>query len=162
MNGRPLLRLACLALALMLTLVNAAPAVAHAEPREAMPRPGAVLSKSPDEIRLTFNEPLRSASTFVVYNRVFENVPGIEPRVVAGSKEQLAAGVPKLAPGVYTVQWNVVGSDGHLSSGSYSFEVSEPSGSLGLLSLVALVVLAAVAIAASLALLSRRKLHRRH
>ena len=161
MRARPLLLIVLLALPLALSFLSPGLAVAHAELRAATPGPGAVLSKPPDEIRLTFNEPLRAVSTFVVFNRAFETIPGIEPKVVPGKEEQLAATVPQLAAGIYTVQWNVVGVDGHPSSGSYSFEVSGSGASAGRLWLPGLVTVVIVVAVATLLFTRRRQLLRK-
>ena len=99
------------------------PASAHAELLAADPAPGAVLARSPPEIRLTFSEALRAGSTFVVFGEGFAQVPGFSPAIVTESPEQLVAAIPALAPGAYTVQWMAVTGDGHEVSGSYSFRV---------------------------------------
>ena len=157
MSGRLLLRLATLALGLSLSSIIVATAAAHAELRRAVPEPGAVLNASPDEIRLTFNEPLGTASTFIVYNRAFEAIAGIKPEVVAGIEKQLAANVPPLPAGVYTVQWNVVGIDGHPSGGSYSFEVLASRISAGRPWPPALAILAIIAVTTTILLLRRAR-----
>jgi methionine-rich copper-binding protein CopC len=159
---RPIFRAISFGLGLLLLLVEHGPAAAHAELRQAVPEPGAVLSTSPDEIRLTFSERLRPESTFVVFDRAFETVPGIEPELVAGEEEQLNSAVPPLAADIYTVQWNVVGVDAHPSSGSYSFEVLRSRDSTGMPWLPAAVILAAVALAAVLIFLRRRQLRQGH
>jgi methionine-rich copper-binding protein CopC len=145
-KGRSLFRSISFGLGLLLLLVEHGPAAAHAELRQAIPEPGVVLSSSPDEIRLTFSERLKPESNFVVFNRAFETMPGIEPEVVAGEEEQLNSALPPLAADVYTVQWNVVGIDGHPSSGSYSFEVLSSRDSTWTQWLLALVILAIVAL----------------
>jgi len=99
------------------------PASAHAELLAADPAPGAVLARSPPEIRLTFSEALRAGSTFVIFGEGFAQVPGFSPEIDSESPEQLVAAIPVLAPGAYTLQWVAVTGDGHEVSGSYSFRV---------------------------------------
>jgi methionine-rich copper-binding protein CopC len=153
-----LLRVILLALPLAVSFLLPGTAAAHAELRAATPAPGSVLGRSPDEIRLTFSEPLRAASTFVVFNRAFETIPGIEPRLVVGKEEQLASSVPQLEAGIYTVQWNVAGLDGHPTSGSYSFEVTGSDASVGWQWIPGLVIVLALAIGATLLFLGWRQL----
>lgn len=146
-----------LALPLAYSFLLPGTAAAHAELRDATPAPGTVLNRSPDVIRLTFSEPIRAVSTFVVFNRAFETIPGIEPKLVLGNEEQLASTVPQLEAGIYTVQWNVVGLDGHPASGSYSFEVTRSTGPVGWQWFLGLVVILAVALTAATLFLRRRQ-----
>lgn len=96
---------------------------AHAELLEAQPAPGAVLDAAPSEARLTFNEVLGSGSTFVVYAKSFEVVPGMSVAIDPQTPTQLFSALPTLAPGAYTVQWTAASQDGHATSGSYSFQI---------------------------------------
>jgi methionine-rich copper-binding protein CopC len=160
-KARSLLRAILIGLSLALFLLGAGPAAAHAELLKAIPEPGAVLTRSPDRISLTFNEPLNPLSTFVVFNRGFETMPGIVPAVDKGNEEQLSSTVPPVAAGTYTVQWNVIGIDGHPSSGSYSFTVLDSRIPTGIQWLAALAVLGIVALVAALVFLPRLQLLRR-
>lgn len=99
---------------------------AHAELIEAEPAPGTVLTSSPGEIRLTFNEPVATGSHAALYTADFQSVAGVESRLEPEAPEQLVAAVPELAPGVYSVQWTAVSADGHEISGSYAFSVGVP------------------------------------
>lgn len=157
----PLLLAILAALPLVIALSAPGRAAAHAALRTASPGPGEVLSGSPAAIRLTFSEPLREESTFVVFNRAFETIAGIEPEVVAGREEQLASAVPQLEAGTYTVQWNVVGLDGHPTSGSYSFEVTAATGSLVSQWLLVFVVVIIATIASLLFIRRQQTRHQR-
>lgn len=79
-------------------------------------------------MRLTFNEALQPGSTFAIFGEVFNEIEGVEPQVDPDAPEQMAATIPPLDPGTYTVQWVAVGEDGHEVNGSYSFTIlSGPS-----------------------------------
>ena len=99
---------------------------AHAELVGAEPAPGTVVADSPQEIRLTFSEPVAAGSRVALFTPDFQGIAGVESRVEAQAPEQVVAAVPDLEPGVYTVQWTAVSADGHEISGSYAFSVGVP------------------------------------
>lgn len=113
---------ACLLLGMITGVV---PALAHAELVSSVPPPGAELRANalPDEIRLTFNEPLGGGSRIQLFAAGFQEVPGVEARVNPEAREQLFAPLPALEPGEYSVGWTAVSVDGHIVTGSYSFSV---------------------------------------
>ncbi len=96
---------------------------AHSELVAANPASGAQLATAPTEIRLTFNAPLASGSTFVVWGENFQPAAEITPQIDPQRLNQLFATLPPLAAGDYTVQWTTAGEDGHTFSGSYAFRV---------------------------------------
>lgn len=107
-----------------LWLAAAATAAAHSELVAAEPAPGAHLTASPPEIRLTFSLPLAEGSTISLFNDAFQPIP-LAAAIVADNPSQLSAAVPDLADGAYTVQWLTKNTDGHELSGSYRFTVGE-------------------------------------
>lgn len=109
---------------LLLALWQAQPALAHILLLEASPAPGAEVRGTPDEIRLNFNEPLRPGSRIMLYDAAFREVQGVVLVTEETPETMLVARPPRLAPGVYTVQWIATGTDGHPQSGSYNFAVS--------------------------------------
>lgn len=117
------------ALCLGLVALAAFPAVvfAHAELVAAEPAAGAQLQTSPQEVRLTFSEPVGAGSFITVYGEGFQMVPRVEARSDAAHPEQLVASLPPLEPGLYTVQYSVASADGHESAGSYTFSVAPDS-----------------------------------
>src|SRR5258708_786863 len=98
---------------------------AHPLPNAATPKPNAVLSTSPREIRIGFSEGLVG---------IFS---GIEIRDKSGKPVSTGAAVLdpndssqliltlmfKLALATYTVRWHAVGDDTHRVAGQYSFQV---------------------------------------
>ncbi|MFK7801126.1 MAG: copper resistance protein CopC [Anaerolineae bacterium] len=97
--------------------------LAHAELIDSDPAPGAMLSSSPQEITLTFDEPVTPGSTFVIYDRDFGVIPAEvqtdqnKPNLISGHQIDITES------GVYTIQWIVISEDGHPIDGSFSFEV---------------------------------------
>ncbi|MCL4265333.1 MAG: copper resistance protein CopC [Anaerolineae bacterium] len=97
---------------------------AHAELLTAVPAPGSVMTNSPAEIRLTFSEPISEDSTILLFTENFQPVTGIVAQVADANPQMLMITVPTLTPGDYTVQWTAVSTDGHPTSGSYSFRLA--------------------------------------
>ncbi len=108
---------------MVVLLVFAGSVAGHGDLVAAEPAPGAQLAESPAEIRLTFNEPVGSASRITLMGENFEPVEGLVPQFNPAEPGQLYTPLPTLTPGVYTVQWVSASADGHEISGSYSFSV---------------------------------------
>lgn len=98
---------------------------AHPLPKSATPKPNAVLTSSPSEIRIGFSETLVAAFSGL-------EIDGADGKAVEtgdatvdpnDAKELIVPVKAKLAPGSYTVKWHAVGTDTHHVSGHYSFQV---------------------------------------
>ena len=100
-------------------------ASAHTVLLEAQPPAGASLEKSPQEFRLTFDEPIVIGSKIDLMVGLFEPVEGVVSFVDQNEPMQLIAEVPPLAPGDYSVQWTVLSLDGHARQGSYTIQIRE-------------------------------------
>lgn len=87
------------------------------------PAPGAQLSRSPREIRLTFGEPNDPLSRITLFAPGFRAIPGVVTTVNPAEPEQLIATLPPLEADTYTVQWMAVATDKHIVRGSYAFSV---------------------------------------
>jgi len=87
------------------------------------PAPGETLTAPPDQIVITFSDPIGANSTFVLYDGDFRIVSAdvftdaSQPNLIIGRNVDI------VKPGVYTVQWLVTGPDGHSIDGSFSFAV---------------------------------------
>ncbi len=114
--------LAAALLAIVLALGGAATASAHADLISADPAPGSTVTGSPSAIRLSFSQPLLSASHVELSTGQFQAVPAVTTQV-AGSELRAILAQP-LAPATYTVQWTAVSDDGHSTQGSYQFAVA--------------------------------------
>jgi len=113
-------------LSILAAVALAAPAAwAHAELREASPAVGSTVAKSPTEISLKFSEGVEAQLSTISLSHKDGAKIAAGPAVVDGKdKRFLALKLAKpLAPGSYTVHWEVVSIDSHKTQGTYSFEV---------------------------------------
>src|SRR4249919_1998906 len=87
--------------------VLASPASAHALLERSYPAAGASLPRAPHTVLLDFTEaPEPSLSTVSLLDSSGRTVPGVgKPTVVPGDAQELRAALPRLANGVYTVNW---------------------------------------------------------
>ncbi len=81
------------------------------------------------ELDLRFNSRIEPAFSALLLT----GPSGEQVRLRAGFSEpegpnRLAALLPPLGPGLYTVHWRVLTVDGHVSHGSFSFRVAERDG----------------------------------
>lgn len=114
------------AFALAAILVVAGDAWAHGALKSSVPAAGSHLDRVPREIRLTFNEPAERTFTRISLVRADGRtialgqvtIPSDSPRVAFATIAEV------LAPGVYTVQWQFGGRDGHPVRGNFRFTVA--------------------------------------
>lgn len=127
-SARASLAAACCAL-LLLLVATPAPIAAHAELVTSSPGANASLIEPPDEVVLTFTEPIDPATAVVeVLDPEARPVAGIGEAKVDASATELTVGLPALEPGTYTVTYQVVSAvDGHATAGILAFLV-DPSG----------------------------------
>ena len=108
-------------------VILAAPiASASAHPRllKSTPTAESRLTAPPKQVTLTFNESLDLALTRVTLIRGTEAVRLDSLRLAPGDDRTVIATIPSmLAPGRYTVKWQVTGDDGHPVRGEFAFEV---------------------------------------
>ncbi len=149
----PLLLTAAVVLAL--TPVRAPDALAHAEIRDADPRPGAEVASGIDELTLAFValDPTGPVEVRVLDDADVDHAVG-EPEVQARDSVVTVATDP-LAPGTYRVRWSARSDDGDgPSSGGYDFDVVDDDGSGTVLWVVAALL---VLVPAGVALGRRRR-----
>jgi methionine-rich copper-binding protein CopC len=108
-------------------LLYTAAAHAHADLLTAVPAPGSHITYPLSEIRLTFSEPITPNSTILLFSESFEPVANLTAQVTESDPHTLSAAIPSLRPGNYTVQWTAVSTDGHTTSGSYTFGLASSS-----------------------------------
>jgi copper transport protein len=98
--------------------------VAHEELRDADPAHGDTLSVVPEQIRLTFVNPIQLALAHVTLVGPQGAVELGELQRASDAAHVLLAPVRgKLVAGAYTVRWQVAGPDGHPVRGDYSFTI---------------------------------------
>jgi methionine-rich copper-binding protein CopC len=105
-------------------LLAALPAVAaaHAELESSTPEAGENLDTAPTEVTLTFDDELNpGGSSFTVTAADGHEVGDGEVDLTVADRNVLSGDVTITDPGVYTVEYTVVGDDGHAVSGTISF-----------------------------------------
>ena len=112
--------LACLVL-LPLAALTSLPLSAHTALKASVPASGAVINHSPEELRLEFNGPVQLMKLEVLHMGEHAMELGFKP--IAEARTEFVMAVPALSPASYTVNWAVIGEDGHTVSESFSFTV---------------------------------------
>jgi methionine-rich copper-binding protein CopC len=96
---------------------------AHAYPAVSLPGDGAILRESPREVRIQFTEGVEiEFSRIVVKNSSGENVGQGNPRRLA--EDTLAVDLKPLRPGTYTIEWQVLSVDTHITDGVLRFTIA--------------------------------------
>ncbi|MBS2132211.1 copper homeostasis periplasmic binding protein CopC (plasmid) [Burkholderia thailandensis] len=99
-------------------------ALAHGKLETAAPAADSTVDVTPDTLRLTFNEDLESTfSSAKVSDANGTQVTKEKAKVEASNRRVMTLAVPKLASGIYTVQWAVMTADAHKTKGTYTFKV---------------------------------------
>lgn len=116
---------------LVLCVLGAGPAAAHAALTATDPADGAVLRRAPSHLTLTFSESvgLRDDS-FRVLAPDGHRVRTGEAERADGRSDTARVAVPdpdRLGEGTYTVAWRVVSADSHPVAGAFTFSVGAPS-----------------------------------
>jgi methionine-rich copper-binding protein CopC len=109
-----------LRIAVLMAVIAAGPAGAHAILERASPPVGGVVSRAPAEIRLWFSERIEPRFSRA---RLATSAGAAIAAGSTASGNQLVLRVPRLAPGSYRVTWSVVSVDTHKTEGSFTFEV---------------------------------------
>jgi len=101
----------------------AAPAWAHAELIQSDPAPGAVLTRAPTSVTLSFNEDVEVESGAV---RLFDaDGQRVDDGGVDVSGQTVTLPVPDLDKGPYVVTWRVTSADSHPVRGAFTFQVGQ-------------------------------------
>jgi len=97
-------------------------AAAHVELVSSSPEPGANLQAAPARVTLTFDGELDpTRSSFTVSDHHGEEVGSGAVDLGIADRNVMTGPLSISEPGVYTVEWSVLGVDGHEISGSFSF-----------------------------------------
>jgi methionine-rich copper-binding protein CopC len=110
--------------ALALMMASAFPALAHAILVESTP---AVLGSVPAghvDVRLRFNSRIdrgRSRVTLIKPDRSSVVVP-----IISTGSDDVLILATELSPGAYTLRWQVLAIDGHITRGDVPFQVGAP------------------------------------
>ncbi|HEY8218030.1 MAG TPA: FixH family protein [Acidimicrobiia bacterium] len=114
---------AVLAAACVLVVLLAAPASAHAELVQSDPAPGAVLTRAPGQLTLSYTENVDVASGAI---RVFDaDGTRIDHGGVEASGRTVTLPLPRLGKGAYVITWRVTSADSHPIRGAFTFQVGQ-------------------------------------
>ncbi|MEI8307034.1 MAG: CopD family protein [Chloroflexales bacterium] len=103
-------------------LLGAGVAWAHPTINRMEPPSHARLEKPPTRLRITFDESLEMTSALDLHDSLgHEVVSGGAP--LSSDPTTLALDLPPIGPGIYTMVWTVIGSDGHIVKGNAVFTV---------------------------------------
>ncbi len=118
-----------LTITVLLVLMFASAASAHAVLQSSTPSHGLVLTASPDSLALDFNEAIDPRISTVVLVRDTTRIP-LQP--ASGEGRKVVYKVPSLDNGLYIVDWRVISAiDGHLTRGSFAFGVGSVTVPIG-------------------------------
>lgn len=102
-------------------------ALAHAELLSAVPAADSAVATTPTSLTLTFSEDLEpDFSTVSLTGPGQAAVEGATSSVDPGNPAGMVVALPPDLPaGHYTVDWTAVATDGHKTTGSYSFDITK-------------------------------------
>jgi copper resistance protein C len=96
----------------------------HAILVKADPPKDGVVSQSPKEVHLTFNDAVGNEYlALAVVDSTGKRVDGHDAKLDFTDHAQLRASVEGLGKGVYMVRYRVLSADGHVVSGKYHFSI---------------------------------------
>ena len=110
--------------ALLILVLTVVPATSHSLLMESSPVANSVVTISPHEVRLRFNNRIEKRLSRL--RLVNEKGEGRDLTVATdGAADWLTAPVPAVAPGRYRVEWQVLSTDGHVVSGRFGFTIKQ-------------------------------------
>lgn len=128
--ARPRLYAAAVLCALVVLLAGP-PGSASAHPSlvQTAPSGGAVAATAPEDIQLGFSERVVPRGSSVSVRDLDGKAVALDPlsTLGGGTALQVHPSAP-LQPGVYSVRWSVLGDDGHVVAGRFSFGVPDQDG----------------------------------
>ena len=99
-------------------------ASAHNVLKSSTPAGGSMLDRSPSELALDFNGQVRLVKLSL--KRSDESIDvGFKPDLTAATS--FIVPVPELASGVYSLEFSVIGEDGHTVAGHFNFGIGMPA-----------------------------------
>lgn len=109
---------------LVLILVVPTGSWAHAYLVKSSPARRAVLSNSPSQVVLWFNEQLEAQfSQLSVWNNQGGRLDSGDVQVAADDPKKLSVSLPALPAGTYTVKFRVLSVDGHIAEAEFPFTI---------------------------------------
>ncbi|WP_422661470.1 copper resistance protein CopC [Paenibacillus sp. EC2-1] len=112
-------------LAMLLVFAFPAGTWAHSKLQSSIPAANSTETEAVQQLSLSFNEKIDSTlSTLTITNDKGEKIDATEVKI-ENSEMKATLGSP-LESGSYTVEWKIVGLDGHPVKGNYAFQVDAP------------------------------------
>jgi methionine-rich copper-binding protein CopC len=113
------------AFAMLVSLLFAGNALAHAELVRSEPAAGAMLSTPPTRIMLVFDEEIVEGTSANVVNAAGEQVDSKNGMLDLNDLDHktFVLGIPTLPTGLYTVKYTATSRDGHSEDGSFTFTI---------------------------------------
>lgn len=110
-------------ISLALMLMFSAGATAHGDVKleSSSPSDNAMLMSAPEQLSLTYSNPLRLMKVSITGNETGEVDFAFRP--TADKKAAYTWQLPALQPDTYTVEWIAMGADGHKMKATFSFMV---------------------------------------
>ena len=99
-------------------------ASAHNVLKSSTPADGSTLDRSPSELALDFNGQVRLVKLSLKRSEESIDV-GFKPDLTAATF--FAVPVPRLASGAYSLEFSVIGEDGHTVAGHFNFGIGMPA-----------------------------------
>ena len=113
----------------LLALVWAPAALAHANVVSTTPGDGAIVATAPADVRVLFDDPVTVGPGNAVVASDRTSVLAGKPRVERAGRE-LVLPLQTLANGDYSARWRIISDDGHLESGVLAFRVGPGGGAV--------------------------------
>jgi methionine-rich copper-binding protein CopC len=110
------------AIVMLFSLTTPCPAPAHSILMESTPKHGALLTAPPSAVILRFNAKIEPAMTRIALVDDHKHRQPLEPSAES-TVDRIIVRVPPLGPGVYTVVYKVLATDGHVTQGSIRFTI---------------------------------------
>ncbi|MGZ4795581.1 MAG: copper resistance CopC/CopD family protein [Acidimicrobiia bacterium] len=109
---------------LVVLVVTAGVASAHAVLENASPGPSTTITDSPRVVRLSFSESVEMRSDGIrVFDGSLDRIDTPAPTHPGGKGSVVEVKLPKLGRGLYTVAWRAVSADSHPVQGAYTFGI---------------------------------------
>lgn len=111
--------------ALLVVLLAAPGALAHAVPAQSDPGPGERLDRAPAGVFVAFTEEIYQEGSWIqVWNSANERVDAGDLEISTGARPEMTLGLPPLPDGAYRIVWQTYSkTDGHTVGGSIGFAI---------------------------------------
>ncbi|MFS0577275.1 copper resistance CopC family protein [Sporosarcina sp. 179-K 3D1 HS] len=108
---------------ILLLIISANAVSAHTSLTSSAPANGEIIAEDVHEIVLEFDTKIEKTSTVKVFNENNEEI--IVSNTQVNDNVMTGGFMSPLGDGTYTVDWKIIGADGHPIQGTYSFMVSQ-------------------------------------